>query len=150
MRADRADLILPWCPHTSTSLLQSALADIQNFQHQEKPPAPVQTLLSALSKRREALKVYEEQSRQDLVEQFNREISILGEFVPENAREMTAHELTTLIDQVVEELSPADSPNRMSSLSKIIKEVRNRAGLRASSLGKEIADSVKKALSATQ
>lgn len=126
---------------------QSALADIQTLQHHEKPPSTISTLLSSLSKRREALKVYATQDRSDIVEEYEREIAILENYVPEDAKELTMEELTTLISTVMQDLSVAKgSGDVKQSLGKVLKEVKARAGIRAQNLGKDLADTIKRAL----
>ena len=127
---------------------KSALADIQTLQHQETPPATVQTLLSSLSKRKEAIKSYAGQNRDDLVQQFHREITVLEEFVPEDAKELSLEELSSLIEAVMQELNVVKGDSQKGSLASIIKEVKTRAGIRATNLGRELAESVKKALAA--
>lgn len=117
------------------------------MQHHEKPPPAVQTLLSALSKRKEALKIYTSQNNEEGIEQYTKEIRILEELVPEDARELTLDQLTAMVQEVMQELGIAKGADVRTRLSKVIKEVKARAGLRASNLGKELADTVKKALS---
>lgn len=123
---------------------QSALADIQSLQHQEKPPSELQTLLQCVSKRKEALEAYASQNREDLVQQFKDEIAILDEYIPEEAKEMSLEDLSKMVEEAIKELGvEGDS----KSLNKVIKHVRTRAGLRAASLGKDMAEMAKKALS---
>lgn len=125
----------------NASIFQSALADIQSLQHQEKPPSEIQTLLQCISKRREALEACA--GREDLIQQYNEEIAVLDEYIPEDAKEMSLEDLKKLVEEAVKELG-AEGDSK--SLNKVIKHVRTRAGLRVSSLGKEMADIAKKAL----
>lgn len=96
-----------------------------------------------MSKRKEALEAYAAQGRDDLVQQFNEEIAVLDEYIPEEAKEMSLEDLRTMVEEAVKELGVQGDTK---SLNKVIKHVRTRAGLRASSLGKEMADLAKKAL----
>lgn len=96
-----------------------------------------------MSKRKEALEAYAAQGRDDLVQQFNEEIAVLDEYIPEEAKEMSLEDLKTMVEEAVKELGVQGDTK---SLNKVIKHVRTRAGLRASSLGKEMADLAKKAL----
>lgn len=99
-----------------------------------------------MSKRKEALEIYSSQNRDDLVQQFKEEIAVLDEYIPEEAKEMSLEDLSKMIEEAVKELGvEGDS----KSLNKVIKHVRTRAGLRASALGKDMADMAKKALSAS-
>jgi uncharacterized protein YqeY len=125
---------------------QSALSDIQAMQHHETPPPTIQTLLSSLSKRKEALKIYESQNRPDLVEQYAKEIDILETIVPEDAKEMSLEELGKMVKDVMEELGVLAGSDPKAGLGKVMKEVKARAGLRAQNLGKQLAETVKKAL----
>ena len=110
------------------------------------PPLTINTLLSALSKRREAQKIYAQQKREDLADQFSREIEILEAFVPEDAKQLSVPELTELVENVMKDLGLGHGSEAKGGLNQIIKEVKKRAGLRTQSLGKELAESVKKAL----
>lgn len=92
--------------------------------------------------------MYESQNREDLVAQFQKEIGILDEFVPEDAKELSLAELAELTDAVMKELGIVKGSTEKGSLNKIIKEVRTRSGLRIGNLGRELADNVKKALAA--
>jgi len=65
-------------------------------------------------------------------------------FVPPEAKEMTLEEMGELVQKVLAELGGKSEEKGM--LNKVIKEVRTRAGLRAQNLGRELAESVKKAL----
>ena len=102
------------------------------------------TLLSSIYKRREAIKVYAQHSRHDLVDQYHREIEVLEPFVPNDAKEMSKQELVELVQEVIEESKSDDKAK--NELNKIIKEVRHRAGLRAHNLGRELTESVREAL----
>lgn len=96
--------------------------------------------------------MYAAQDRSDLVEQFQKEISILESFIPEDARELSELELSQLVKSVIEELFSAATEGgeaarkEKTALNKVIKEVRNRAGMRAQNLGKQISQSAKEAL----
>lgn len=57
---------------------------------------------------------------------------------------MSLEDLSKMVEEAIKELGvEGDS----KGLSKVIKHVRTRAGLRASSLGKDMAEMAKKALS---
>ena len=107
--------------------------------------------MSALSKRREAVGAYEKQGNVDLVEQFKKEIAVLDKYIPKHLKAMTSTELGNLVSKVISDLGVKSEGSTGGVagqiLGKVVKEVKARAGLRVQDMGKELAETVKKALS---
>lgn len=93
------------------------------------------------------MKAYSAENRTDLVEQFEQEIAILEQYLPEEAKEMGLEELNQLVESVLKELGIVKGSGAAKDLGRVIKEVRARAGMRVQNLGKQLSESVKQALS---
>ncbi len=96
-------------------------------------------LQKMVKQRKDAASIFKEQGRQDLVDKEMAEIEVISKFLPE---QITGEELENLVQSIVEK-SGAQS---MKEMGKVMGMASKELGGKAD--GKEIADLVKKILSA--
>ncbi len=96
-------------------------------------------LQKMVKQRKDAASIFKEQGRQDLVDKEMAEIEVISKFLPE---QITGDELENLVQSIVEK-SGAQS---MKEMGKVMGMASKELGGKAD--GKEIADLVKKILSA--
>jgi len=110
------------------SLLQTEQARGDKFD-------PLQVLQKEMKAKKEALKMFNQGGRQDLVDKEKKEIKILERYLPEQMEESE-------IDKVIKEvLKTIDEPN----FGQVMGQVMGKVGSRAN--GSQVADLVKKKLS---
>lgn len=126
---------------TLFSLPQSILADIQTSQHLAgSAPSPLKTLTLAISRRKEAASQFRQSDRTDLAEQYEQEIEVLNEFMPQRAEQLSPEKLKAVVEETLRanEITKAVGKD----VGRIISLVRERVGDQAD--GKDIAEAVRK------
>lgn len=116
----------------SRDAIKSIIGDIQTSQHVPNAPSHSKTLSLAIKKRLEAAKSCAESipPRKGLEELNLAEVEILRQFVEPDPGQLSAEDLTVIVNQTVQRMSiPPENRNKM--IGKVIKHVRNSVGEKA-------------------
>lgn len=98
-------------------LVKAAIQNEEISQKKELSDDEVLTIITKQVKmRKDALKDFEKAGRDDLIESYNEEISILNEYLP---KELSLEEVNQILDEAFDLIKPTQA----SDMGKIMKEV---------------------------
>jgi uncharacterized protein YqeY len=84
----------------------------------------IQVLMTASKRRRESIEQFKSGQRFDRAEEEQKELDIIQEYLPQ---QMTEQEITSLVDNVITELSASSTSDMGKVMGKIIPQVKGRA-----------------------
>ncbi len=84
----------------------------------------IKVLTNAAKKRKEAIDLYRQGGRQDLVEKEQAELQVIQQYLPE---QLSREELESIIDQVIQEEDARTMKDMGRVMSKVMAQVRGRA-----------------------
>jgi len=96
-------------------------------------------LISTSKKRKESITVFRENGRNDLADQEEKELSIIGEYLP---KQLGAEEVTAIIKRIISESGATSQKDFGKVMPLVMKELKGKAD------GKLIQESVKQLLGA--
>lgn len=105
--------------------LRAQLKDAQIAKGDELTEDEVMaTLANAAKKRKEAIKLYEQGGRQELVESESAELTVIEEYLPQQLSEV---ELADLVEKAIKELGASGPSDLGKVMGKIMAQARGRA-----------------------
>ena len=123
------------------SVLRMVKGAIQLEEINKKETLKDEDVIGVLAKqiktRKESIVEFEKGNRQDLIDQTNREIAILEEYMPE---QLSMEEVEAIVKEVIE----AEGATSMKDMGKVMKAAKEKIG--AASDGRTINEAVKKML----
>ncbi|MDZ7374507.1 MAG: GatB/YqeY domain-containing protein [candidate division KSB1 bacterium] len=106
-------------------VLRAMLKDAQIAKQAElEEPEVIQVLQSAAKKRREAIELYRQGGRQDLVEKEQRELEIIESYLPQM---MSADEVERYLDGVIARVGAVGLRDLGKVMAEAMRELRGRA-----------------------
>lgn len=97
----------------------------------------IEIIAKESKKRKDSLSDYEKSGRQDLIENINKEIAIISEYLP---KQLTKEEIIPIVKEIIEEVGAKD----MKDMGKVMKAAKEKLGATAD--GKTINEVVKELL----
>jgi hypothetical protein len=106
-------------------LLRGQLKDEQIAKMRPLTPEDeIAVLTSAAKKRREAMELYKQGNRTDLLEKETLELAIISEYLP---KALSAEELAQIVDTAIKEMGATGPSDFGKVMGKIIPQVKGRA-----------------------
>lgn len=106
-------------------LLRSQLKEEQiNKMRALTPEEEIGVLSNAAKKRREAIELYKQGGRDDLLEKEMAELAIISAYLPQA---LTAEELAQIIDGAIKEIGAASASDLGKVMGKIMPQIKGRA-----------------------
>lgn len=119
-------------------MIRAAILQIEKDKQIELNDEQIIEIIAKESKKRkDSLADYEKSGRQDLIDNINEEIAIIGEYLP---KQLTKEELVPIIKQIIEETSATS----MKDMGIVMKAAKEKIGAAAD--GKTINDVVRELL----
>lgn len=97
----------------------------------------IEIIAKESKKRKDSLSDYEKSGRQDLIENINKEIAIIAEYLP---KQLSKEEIIPIVKEIIEEVGAKD----MKDMGKVMKAAKEKLGATAD--GKTINEVVKELL----
>lgn len=121
------------------TMLRAAILQVEKDEQKELSESEIQAIVAKeVKKRKESIPEFEKGGREDLVEQINKEIEILSEYLPEQLSEA---EITILVEEAI----LATSAIGMRDMGKVMGALKEKTQGKAD--GKLVSDIVKEKLS---
>ena len=123
----------------TVTMIKAAVLQVEKDKQIQLDDAQIVDIISKeAKKRKDALVEFEKSGRQDLVDQTNKELEVIKEYLPE---ELSVEELEKIIEETITEVGAVD----MKDMGKVMQAVKSKTTGRAD--GKTINEIVKKKLS---
>lgn len=110
------------------TVLSMARAAILQWEKDKRTELDDQGVMEVIAKeiksRKEALEMFKQGGRQDLVEQNEKEIKILGEYLPP---QLSESEIRTIIKETIEKVSAAGMKDMGKVMAAVMPQVKGRA-----------------------
>ena len=120
------------------TMLRAAILQVEKDTQKELNEAEMQIIVAKeVKKRKESLPDFEKGGRQDIVDQINKEIQILSEYLPE---QLTEEEITNMVLQAISQTGACG----MKDMGKVMGALKEKTAGRAD--GKMVSDIVKSEL----
>ncbi len=119
----------------TVTMLRAAILQVEKDDRKELTEEEMAVIVAKeVKKRKEAIPSYEQANRQDIVDNLNREMQILEEYLPQ---QLTEEEIEIIINEAIK-VTGANSPRDMG---KVMQEIRPKTQGRAD--GKMVSEIVK-------
>ena len=123
----------------TVTMIKAAVLQVEKDKQIQLDDTQIIDIISKeAKKRKDALVEFEKSGRQDLVDQTNKELEVIKEYLPE---ELSVEELEKIIEETIAEVNAVD----MKDMGKVMQAVKAKTTGRAD--GKTINEIVKKKLS---
>ena len=103
-------------------------AQMKNFEIDKGQPLAdedeIQVLLNAAKKRRESIEQFRLGNRLDRAAEEEKELEIIQEYLPQ---QMSEEEISTLVNQVIQEVNASSSSDMGKVMGKLMPQVKGRA-----------------------
>ena len=119
-------------------MIRAAILQVEKDNHIELNDEQITDIIAKeFKKRKDSLVDYEKSGRQDLIDNINEEIKIIGEYLPE---QLSKEELTPIIKEIINKTAATS----MKDMGKVMKVAKEEIGAAAD--GKTINEVVKELL----
>ncbi|TCT17053.1 hypothetical protein EDC18_101349 [Natranaerovirga pectinivora] len=106
-------------------LVRSAILQIEKDNHTElDDSAIIEVIASQVKKRKSSLTEFEKSDRNDLIEELNKEIEILMDYLP---KQLTDEELEQVISQVIAEVDATSMKDMGKVMSAVSEQIAGKA-----------------------
>ena len=120
-------------------MVRAAILQVEKDKHIEvSDDKIVEIIAKEAKKRKDSLEDFQKSGREDLIEQINKEIEILNEYLP---KQLTQEELEQKIKEIIAEVGATS----IKDIGVVMKTAKEKIGATAD--GKTISDTVKRLLS---
>ena len=107
------------------TMLRAAILQVEKDTQKELNEAEMQIIVAKeVKKRKESLPDFEKGGRQDIVDQINKEIQILSEYLPE---QLTEEEITNMVLQAISQTGACGMKDMGKVMGAVIAKTKGRA-----------------------